>query len=325
MIRIKMKKTIIITNECDAHWEMLLEITNEQEKERLKLFPVDQLGFTDDIGIEFDPIGHKARFIFPDKTILTEQDISSIWYRRLPISKKLARNQQDAKYCKEEYIRFFENLEFALPDVKWVSKPSAIKKTKNKAYQLSLAKRLRFNLPDTVFSNYPESLSDMFDKYSDGIIYKAVDNANIREKKEYLTVWTTKIKKSDLKNKQGLSLCPGILQQFINKKSDIRVTIFGNKVFAVEIQSQQQPVSKIDFRLGGDSNPHVIHNLPDGIESKCRKLVAESGLLFGAIDMALMEDGSYIFFEINANGQWGWLEEQTGLPMRKALLDLLLN
>lgn len=28
-------------------------------------------------------------------------------------------------------------------------------------------------------------------------------------------------------------------------------------------------------------------------------------------------------FEVNPSGQWGWLEERTGLPMRRALLDLL--
>jgi len=46
-------------------------------------------------------------------------------------------------------------------------------------------------------------------------------------------------------------------------------------------------------------------------------------LAFGAIDLALMKDGSCIFFKINPNGQWGWLEEKTGLPMRRVLLNLL--
>lgn len=54
-------------------------------------------------------------------------------------------------------------------------------------------------------------------------------------------------------------------------------------------------------------------------------LVQKLGLLYGAIDLALLEDDSYVFFEINPNGQWGWLEMQVGLPMRRALLNLLFK
>ena len=49
------------------------------------------------------------------------------------------------------------------------------------------------------------------------------------------------------------------------------------------------------------------------------------GLNFGAFDFTLTKDGELQFLEVNSNGQWGWLEECTGLPMRRALIDVLLH
>lgn len=315
-------KSIILTSQDDAHWTYLLEIATEDERSRLKLFPIDRLGI--DSFLEFDPVNHKAKFVFPDKTVLTESDILSIWYRRFPIiGSNLAEDPEIAEWSKEEYVQLFENLEYALPDIKWVSKPSAIKKARHKAYQLSMAKQIGFDIPETVFTNNPDKLEELFKRNE--IIYKAVNNPNIKQKSDFLTIWTAKLKKTDIKNKDGLKLCPGIIQEFVTKKSDIRVSVFGNKIFAVEIKSQEMDISEVDFRLGGMDVPHIVHNLADNISYKCLRLVSDLGLLFGAIDLALMDDNSYRFFEINANGQWGWLEKHTELPLRRAMLDLLLN
>jgi hypothetical protein len=32
-----------------------------------------------------------------------------------------------------------------------------------------------------------------------------------------------------------------------------------------------------------------------------------------------------VFLEINTNGQWGWIEEHTGLPLTSAMADLLTS
>lgn len=47
------------------------------------------------------------------------------------------------------------------------------------------------------------------------------------------------------------------------------------------------------------------------------------GLRFAAIDLARRTDGGYTFFELNPNGQWAWVEQMTGLPLRAALANEL--
>jgi glutathione synthase/RimK-type ligase-like ATP-grasp enzyme len=47
------------------------------------------------------------------------------------------------------------------------------------------------------------------------------------------------------------------------------------------------------------------------------------GLNFGAVDMILTPDGRYVFLEINPNGQWGWVEDLTGMPISEEIIGLL--
>ena len=56
---------------------------------------------------------------------------------------------------------------------------------------------------------------------------------------------------------------------------------------------------------------------------KCLALTRSYGLAFGAIDLARVDDGLYTFFEINPNGQWAWIEQLTGQPLRQAMAGLL--
>jgi len=55
------------------------------------------------------------------------------------------------------------------------------------------------------------------------------------------------------------------------------------------------------------------------------ELVARLGLRFGAIDIIVTPDDRYVFLEINPNGQWLWIEEETGLPIRDAICTELMN
>jgi len=46
-------------------------------------------------------------------------------------------------------------------------------------------------------------------------------------------------------------------------------------------------------------------------------------LVYGAIDMRRTPDGEYYFLEVNPAGQWHFVEQRTGLPISKAMADLL--
>ena len=55
-----------------------------------------------------------------------------------------------------------------------------------------------------------------------------------------------------------------------------------------------------------------------------RSLMAALGLVYGAIDMRLTEEGEYVFLEVNPAGQWLFIEQRTGQPITAAVTDRLV-
>jgi glutathione synthase/RimK-type ligase-like ATP-grasp enzyme len=119
---------------------------------------------------------------------------------------------------------------------------------------------------------------------------------------------------------------PTFFQEYVPKELEIRITVVGDKVFPIAIHSQKNVLTVDDWRRDqkGDLK-YSHHELPPNVEDKCRRLLKEFGLQFGAIDMILTPKRDYYFLEINPNGQWAWIEEVSSLPMAATLIDLLTN
>ena len=70
---------------------------------------------------------------------------------------------------------------------------------------------------------------------------------------------------------------------------------------------------------------HEPFNLPNIITKHILTLMKTWKLKFAAIDMIVTPSGEYVFLEVNPNGQWGWIETLTGMPITDSLVELLLN
>lgn len=46
-------------------------------------------------------------------------------------------------------------------------------------------------------------------------------------------------------------------------------------------------------------------------------------LVYAALDFIVTPDIEWVFLEINAGGQYGWLEAETGVPLTEYLADVL--
>jgi glutathione synthase/RimK-type ligase-like ATP-grasp enzyme len=114
---------------------------------------------------------------------------------------------------------------------------------------------------------------------------------------------------------------PGIYQTEIAKQRDLRVTIVGERVFAVAIDSQSRSETATDWRRGSVPDlAHELIELPADIQALCVRLV-QLDLRFGAIDLVLDAEGRHWFLECNPNGQWAWIENRTGAPISSAIVD----
>ena len=121
-----------------------------------------------------------------------------------------------------------------------------------------------------------------------------------------------------------VEVAPTMFQRLVEKVADVRVTMVGKLAFAVAIRRPWD--APIDFR---DTDPsacmYEIFDLQPEDIRKCVGFMESYGLRFGAFDFGLRHDGRLVFFECNPNGQWGWIEAYSGLPITAAVVDLLLD
>jgi pyruvate carboxylase len=149
-------------------------------------------------------------------------------------------------------------------------------------------------------------------------------NPAIRSGERMATLYTHLITEKDQEHLSSVRYGPTLLQELVEKAMDVRVTVIGETLFAVGIQSMLREEARIDFRRAEVYDlPHTIMTLPEDLHLLCVNLVRNFGLRFGAIDLLLAPDGKYFFLEINPNGQWFWLEWVTGIPIAKTMCDFL--
>jgi glutathione synthase/RimK-type ligase-like ATP-grasp enzyme len=125
---------------------------------------------------------------------------------------------------------------------------------------------------------------------------------------------------------EAFSQTVSFVQEYVSKSFELRVTIVGEDVFTARIDNQEleEDKGKVDWRQGYDSGLRLSEFLlPETIKDKCLTLVHALGLNFGCIDLIVRPDGEYIFLECNPNGQWLWVELETGMKISKSIARFL--
>lgn len=254
--------------------------------------------------------------VFDDgSTTVSGDRIKSVWYRRHvapALPSEIKRGVTD--FCERETRAFLEGSLANLSTNRWLSSPQAIAVAERKLHQLKIASEIGFTIPDTLVTNEPSAVTE----FADGrrIVAKAVRSGYISSETGNQAIFTSEIGTNDLCDLDGLSLAPVIFQELVEKVSDVRVTLIGEKVFAAEILSQSRESSRVDWRATDDPNlEHRKYDLPQDTSELCRRLLNRFGLGFGAIDLVLNSKGELIFLEINPNGEWVWIEDQLGFPI----------
>lgn len=248
-------------------------------------------------------------------------NVSAFWYRR-PGKPEISRDIHDKgviEFCQNESTDFLEGI-WLFKDKLWISYPPAIFQAQNKIYQLSVAKKMGFQIPETLISNNNVEVNQFANNTT--IVVKSVRQGALTINNKEHVIFTNKIENEDAKYFEGVHYSPCIFQHLIEKQFDLRITVIGEKVFPVEIHTDDDSI--IDWR-SGDQNKLIykVHKLPDYLIDICTKFVKELGLKFGAIDLIYSKSGTYYFLEINPNGQWAWIEQSTNIPLSKNIVDLL--
>lgn len=286
---------------------------------------------TEDIPLKLEGAAHFPNLSFRikneiNKCVYSEQ-ISGVWYRR-PKMLTLCKNidAQIFNYVQEDCWFFINGLlELTNDSSVWISRPENIRRAENKIYQLKAAYKCGLKIPRTFIGNSPEELKKLTDKAH-------LENIDLIAKPirtgRYFFQDGTKIFHTSLFphewESDEIKIWPVIVQEKICKKRDIRTTIICDKSFSVGINtSGLSDQIQLDWRRAIDEVIYEQISLPSEITNKLFEMLHIMGLSFGAFDLIETCNGEYVFLEINPNGQWAWIEEKTGLPMREALIQSL--
>ncbi|WP_200979840.1 hypothetical protein [Echinicola sp. 20G] len=253
-------------------------------------------------------------------SMLGEKSFRSVWFRRTMLPDLNHLPLEDRNYVLKETEYFLDNL-FSILDVKWVSIPYKVYHAENKLLQLKTAAALGFLLPDTLVTNQKNELTSFYKKHQGNIIVKPLGVTRSQNGNNSFLLFTNMVPEEMISNIKEYDLTPCIFQEYIDKDIEIRATVIGKQVFAAKVDSQAHEETKVDWRR--ERLPFQVFSLPQAISDLCIKLVDTLGLRFGAIDLIRKKDGAYVFLEINPNGQWVWIEQQTGLPLTKSLIKEL--
>jgi hypothetical protein len=249
-------------------------------------------------------------------------DFHTVWYRR-PVPPVLPeRLDPDLRaWARDESQEALDGIWRTLP-ARWVNHPDAEALAECKPEQLRTARRLGFTVPPTLVTN-DKAAADQFIATHARVVCKPLYEGLVTRAGQNHIFWTTSLTDLPKSDVGDFGPEPYLLQAEVEKEADVRVTVIGERVFAVAIRKPQG--APVDWRrMSLDELRHDVIALPDEVAALCLSLVRHYGLSFGAIDLALT-NGGYEFFELNPNGEWAWLEDETGLALCTSLVDLLLN
>jgi len=307
---------LVVTNRDDltADW-LILEL--EQRGAPFLRFNTED--YPETARVVWTPAGASLSFAGHDVELAA---VTAIWFRR-PVLPRLdsidgARGQWAAREAREALDGVWRTFEG-----RFVNRPERNQLAGVKPEQLVRAARHGFSVPKTLVTNDPAAAGAFLDDTPEAIC-KPLYSGRVPGGEEEGLFFTTLLDDAARQAVRELGPEPYLFQEFVDKRYDVRVTVIGDEVFAVRIDSQAVAEARVDWRKGAPSAAaHSVEELPAEVAVRCLALTRDYGLEFAAIDLAL-SDGGYVFFEVNPNGQWAWVEQLTGLPLRARLADLLL-
>ena len=312
---------LLITNKTDITSDFVVKKLHKRNLPFYRLNTED-IGSTVTVTFDFEDSLYTL-FDIATRANVNLKGVTCVYYRRPEINADYDRlTKGEQKFIYTELLYTLEGLYKILDHAFWVNKVEAIRNAENKIYQLIVARKLGFKLPTSIVTSDPEAALSFFERNDKECIIKPIKAGLIKGDKEEAVIFTSKLSLNE-ENKYRVSSCPVYLQSLIKKNADIRVTVVGGSTYAAMIHSQDDSDGKIDWRKANRPLKHTVIVLPDDLSQNCIRLTQTLGLNYGAIDFILDQNGSFIFLEINPNGQWAWIENRLDLNIADGITDLL--
>lgn len=248
--------------------------------------------------------------------------VSCAWWRK-PQWFEIARPDPLTRVSIErEVTSAVEGIAALIPAARWLNSPTALREAAIKPAQHAIAAKSGFAVAPTIATNDWDAVHRLA---SDGeIVFKSL-RGSLQATTGNRISFTRPLDAEALRALASTTTAfPGLYQRRLRPVREWRVTVVGEAVLAAAIECTPGIVDWRRHQLSGDV-VFVLRDLPGPWAGACSDVVRRLGLRYGSIDLIEDDGGHMHFLECNPNGQYGWLEQDLGLPVSEAIADELLR
>ncbi len=323
---------LIVTNKQDVHPTPVIEYLNERG---CPVFRLNTEALLTDYQFHWWANGNGTDFYIKNVKNGLEvygHDITAVWERRpiLPSELLLLNREEINRHNLKEAAGFLSFLLHDVSDRFSIGHHLYDRSASSKMRQIRLAQALGMNVPATCFSNRKEDVVT-FSRPFEYIMLKSIESDNVwlGDEKEYV-FFGQKVQSESLERQpqEAFNQTVNFVQEYVEKQYELRVTVVCDKVFVCKIDSQcmEEDKGKVDWRQGYEYGlRYEPYELPDTIKAFCIKFLQDMLLNFGCFDFIVTPQDQFVFLECNPNGQWLWIEQETGMKISQAIAECLMK
>jgi ATP-grasp ribosomal peptide maturase len=309
---------LILAEDIDATADTMVRALTDRE---VVVHRVNTAWFPEQLSVSAEL--REARWtgtIWTPSRVIDLEGITSVWYRtprayRFPVeltSAERAHANLEAKYGLGGVLS-------SLP-VLWVNHPARLADAAYKPVQLVTASLCGLTVPETAVTNSADAVRAFAS--TGKTVTKCFGSNTIMEEGVRKIGFTRIVDDSELADLRGVGATTHLFQRWVPKAFEVRMVVIGDQITSVAIRAGSA-AAYVDWRADYEALSYELIEPPALVAEGVRRLMKSMDLVYGALDFVIQPDGVWTFLEINAGGQYGWLEDTTGAPLTDQLADLL--
>ena len=191
---------------------------------------------------------------------------------------------------------------------------------------LSKAKEQGIKVPETIITSNKEDVIRFRKKYKEIITKNSTQGVFVYDKDQLLNVYTQLLSDKDIKDLPDYFF-PTLFQEAIEKKVELRIFFIENEFYGSAIFSQQDEMTKVDFRNYNFNKPNRTppFELNNSDKEKFRILMKNLNLNSGSIDCIINKRNELVFLEVNPIGQYAQVSNPCNYFLDKKIAEYLMT
>jgi glutathione synthase/RimK-type ligase-like ATP-grasp enzyme len=122
-------------------------------------------------------------------------------------------------------------------------------------------------------------------------------------------IFTLPVSADDLPSDQLLTVAPGIYQEKLEKKRELRIVALGDRLLCLSIDASQHRFGRFDWRAAPQAAVLFARcEVPQELVTPIQRYLQTAELRFACFDFIHTPDDRYVFLEANQSGQFLWMD-----------------